>query len=44
MRRLSFRKRAVLIAEPGHGIAIASLGLMLIIMFADVLGSLGTLP
>ena len=44
MRRLSFRTRAVLIAEPGRGVAIASLGLMFIIMFFDALGSLGTLP
>lgn len=43
-RTLSFRARASLIAEPGHGVAIASLGLLLLIMFFDTLGSFGTLP
>ena len=44
MRKLSFRARVIRIAEPGHGVAIASIGLMLLIMFFDALGSLGTLP
>jgi hypothetical protein len=44
MRRLSFRARAIRIAEPSRGIAFMSLGLMLLIMFFDALGILGTLP
>jgi hypothetical protein len=44
MRRLSFRTRATPIAEPGRGVAIASMGLMVLIMFFDALGSLGALP
>jgi hypothetical protein len=38
------RGRVSLIAEPGSGFAIASLGLMLLIMFFDALGALGKLP
>jgi hypothetical protein len=43
-RKLSFRGRASLIAEPGRGVALASVGLMLLIMFFDALGTLGSLP
>jgi len=43
-RTLSYRSRASLIPEPGRGVAIASLGLMILIMLFDALGSLGTLP
>jgi hypothetical protein len=43
-RTLSFRARTSLIAEPGRGIAIASLGLMLLMMLLDTLGSLAALP
>lgn len=43
-RTLSFRARASLIAEPGRGVALASAGLMLLIMFFDALGTLGSLP
>lgn len=39
-RSLSFRARVSLIAEPGRGVAIMSLGLMLLIMFFDALGTL----
>ncbi len=39
-RTLSFRGRASLIAEPGHGVAIASVALMFLIMFFDALGTL----
>jgi hypothetical protein len=41
---MSFRARTSLIAEPGRGVAFASLGMMLLIMFFDALGTLGTLP
>jgi len=43
-RSLSFRSRATLIAEPGRGVAIASLGLMLLILFFAGLGSPSALP
>jgi hypothetical protein len=39
-RTLSFRARATRIAEPGRGVAIMSLGLMLLVMFFDALGTL----
>jgi hypothetical protein len=39
-RTLSFRGRTSLIAEPGRGVAITSLGVMLLIMFFDALGTL----
>jgi hypothetical protein len=42
-RTLSFRPRISPIAEPGRWVAAASLGLMLLIMFFDALGSLGML-
>jgi hypothetical protein len=34
----------VSIAEPGRGVAVASLVLMLLIMFFDTLGSASALP
>jgi hypothetical protein len=42
-RTLSFRRRISPIAEPGRGVAAASFGLILLIMFFDALGSLVTL-
>jgi hypothetical protein len=38
-RSLSFRSRASLIAEPGRGAAIASLGLMVLIVLFRAIGS-----
>jgi hypothetical protein len=38
-RSLSFRSRASLIAEPGRGAAVASLGLMVLIVLFGALGS-----
>jgi hypothetical protein len=38
-RSLSFQSRASLIAEPGRGAAVASLGLMVLVVLFGALGS-----